>query len=167
MEIALIAAMDRNRVIGREGGLPWHLPADLAFFKQATMGKPVLMGRRTYESIGRPLPGRTNIVVSGRPDFQAPGCAVVPTPDAGLRVAEGAAELMVLGGATLFRHFLDRADRLYLTEVETTVEDGDVWFPAIDRSHWRLIEETRHPADARNACPMRFVILERRARPDA
>lgn len=161
MRIALIAAMDRNRVIGRDNTLPWHLPADLAFFKRMTLGKPVLMGRRTHESIGRPLPRRTNIVVSGQAHYDAPGCIVVPDLETGLATAEGADELMVIGGASLFEALLPRANRLYLTEVATDVVGGDTWFPAYEPAEWHVVEESRHPRDARNAYAMRFLVMER------
>ena len=161
MRIALIVAMDRNRVIGRGNELPWHLPADLAHFKRVTLGKPVLMGRRTFESIGRPLPGRHNIVVSGQPGYQAPGCTVVTDIEAGLDAAGGADELMVLGGSTLFEALLPRAGRLYLTLVETEVAGGDTWFPALDPSQWRETERTERDADDRNPFRLAFVTLER------
>ena len=136
MRISLVVAMAQNRVIGRANGLPWHLPEDLKFFKRITMGKPILMGRKTHESIGRPLPGRINIVVTGNPHYQATGCMVVNSVQAALAVAEPAAEVMIIGGATLYRQILERADCIYLTRVQASVE-GDVWLPEFEQTLWR------------------------------
>ena len=124
MIVSLVVAMARNRVIGRDNALPWRLPADLAYFKRVTMGHPVIMGRRTYESIGRPLPGRHNIVVSRNRAFHAPGCTVVGSLEEAWRAAGDADEACVIGGTTLFRETLPIADRIHLTEVEADVE-GD------------------------------------------
>jgi len=162
VRIALIAAMDRDRVIGRAGRLPWHLPADLAFFKRCTMGKPVIMGRKTHEAIGRPLPGRHNIVVSRDPGYHAPGCTCVTSLEAALAAAADAEEVMVIGGATLFEALLPRADRLYLTEVHAQV-GGDTRFPPLDRQAWVQTWQEGHDADARNPYAYTFRILERRA----
>ncbi|HHW76820.1 MAG TPA: type 3 dihydrofolate reductase [Xanthomonadaceae bacterium] len=158
--LALIAALARNRVIGRDNRLPWHLPADLRFFRQATMGKPLLMGRRTWESIGRPLPGRRMIVLSRDPGCQAPGCAVARSLDQALAIAGAVPEIMVIGGASLYAQTLPLAERLYLTVVEADVP-GDVWFPDWDERAWRLVWEEAHPADAAHAWPYRFQRLER------
>jgi len=158
---SLVVAMARNRVIGRDNRLPWRLPADLAYFKQVTMGHPVVMGRRTYESIGKPLPGRLNIVVSRNPAFRAPGCTVVSSLDEAWRVAGDAEEVCVIGGTSLFAESLPVADRIHLTEVETEVP-GDTWFPQFDRSEWRESEVLRHPADERHAYPFRIVVLDRK-----
>ena len=153
--------MARNRVIGRDNQLPWRLPADLAYFKRVTLGHPVVMGRRTYESIGRPLPGRLNIVVSRNRSFQAPGCTVVPTLDAAWKAAGDAPEVSVIGGTSVFAEALPVADRIHLTEVEAEVE-GDTFFPEFDRSQWTEREVMRQPADERHAYPFRIVVLERR-----
>ena len=158
--LALIAALARNRVIGRDNRLPWHLPADLRFFKQTTMGKPLLMGRRTWESIGRPLPGRRMIVLSRDPDHQASGCTVARSLDEALDVAGAVPEIMVIGGATLYQQTLLRADRLYLTLVDADVP-GDAWFPEWNERDWRLVWEEAHPADAKHAWPYRFQRWER------
>ena len=158
--LTLVAALDRNRVIGREGRLPWHLPADLRFFKQTTMGKPLLMGRRTWNSIGRPLPGRRMIVLSRDPAYRAEGCAMAQSLDEALEIARPAAEIMVIGGATLFEQTLPLAARLYLTRVEAEVP-GDTWFPEWDEREWRLDWEEAHPADAQHAWPYRFQRWER------
>ena len=120
--IALIAALAENRVIGRKNRLPWRLPADLRRFKSLTMGKPVIMGRKTYESIGKPLPGRSNIVVTRDPDYRAQGCQVVHSLDQALEAGAGHAEVMVIGGAELYRQALGRAQRMYLTLVRAEVE---------------------------------------------
>lgn len=161
MRISLVVAMARNRVIGRDNALPWRLPADLAHFKQVTMGHPIVMGRRTYESIGRALPGRKNIVVSRNRDFAAPGCTVVDSLDAAWKAAGDAGEVSVIGGTTLFEETLPLADTIHLTEVEADVE-GDTYFPRFDRGAWRETEIARQPADARHAYALRFLRLDRK-----
>jgi len=158
---SLVVAMARNRVIGRDNRLPWRLPADLAYFKQVTMGHPVVMGRRTYESIPdrfRPLPNRRNIVLS---TFRAPGCTVVGSLDEAWRVAGDADEVSVIGGTSIFDEALPIADRIHLTEVEAEVP-GDTYFPAFDRSQWTEREVARHPRDDRHAYPFRIVVLDRK-----
>lgn len=157
---SLVVAMDRNRVIGRDNALPWKLPEELAHFKRVTMGHPVIMGRRTWESIGKPLPGRHNIVVTRNADYAAPGCTVVNSLDAAWQAAGDADEACVIGGTSLFEEALASAERIHLTEVEAEVE-GDTWFPAFDRASWREREVARHPADARHAYPFRVLLLER------
>lgn len=161
MQIALIAALDRNRLIGAGGKLPWHLPADLKYFKRTTMGKPLLMGRKTHDSIGKPLPGRQNIVLTRQPDYQAPGCVVVHSIPAALAAAMPAAEVMVIGGASLYAALLPRADRLYLTHIDAAFA-GNTYFPPFDRDAWQVVSEETYPPDAQNPHPYRFVILERR-----
>jgi dihydrofolate reductase len=158
--IALIAAMAENRVIGRENRLPWRLSADLRRFKSLTMGKPVIMGRKTYESIGKPLPGRSNIVVTRDPDYRAPGCRVVHSLEQALEAAAGHDEVMVIGGAELYRQTLERAERMYLTLVKTEV-DGDALFPDIQPQQWRELERASHRADEKNEYDYDFVTLER------
>ena len=153
--------MARNRVIGRDNQLPWRLPADLAYFKRVTMGHPIIMGRRTYESIGRPLPGRLNIVVSRNPQFGAPGCTVVPSLADAWRAAGDAEEVCVIGGTSIFAEALPAADRIHLTEVDAEVP-GDTWFPEFDRGEWTEREVERHAPDERHAYPFRIVVLERR-----
>lgn len=160
MKIALIAALDRNRLIGAEGEIPWHLPADLKHFKTTTMGKPLIMGRKTYESIGRPLPGRQNIVLTSRPEYEAPGCTVVHSIPAALAAAAPAAEVMVIGGGTLYEALLPHAHRLYLTCIDAAFA-GDTYFPSFDQDAWQVVSEEAHPPDAKNPHPYRFVILER------
>ena len=161
MHRSLVVAMSRNGVIGRNNQLPWRLPADLAFFKRTTMGHPVIMGRRTYESIGKPLPGRLNIVVTHRQDFDAPGCTVAHSLDEAYRAAGDAAEVSIIGGSAIFAEALAKADTVYLTEVDADVE-GDVFFPSFDRSRFRETELERHPADERHAYPFRILRLDRK-----
>jgi len=161
MHRALVVAMSRNGVIGRNNQLPWRLPADLAFFKRTTMGHPVIMGRRTYESIGKALPGRLNIVVTHREDFAAPGCTVVHSMDEAYRAAGDAAEVSIIGGSAIFEAALPKADTVYLTEVDAEIE-GDVFFPSFDRSRFRETELERHAADERHAYPFRILRLDRK-----
>ena len=158
---SLVVAMARNRVIGRDKRLPWRLPADLAYFKQVTLGHPVVMGRRTHESIGKPLPGRHNIVVSRNRGFLAPGCTRVASLEEAWEAAGDAAEVCVIGGTSLFAEALPLADRIHLTEVQAEVP-GDTFFPEFDRSQWTEREVARHAADERHAYPFRIVVLDRR-----
>jgi len=158
--LSLIAALDRNRVIGRDGDLPWRLPDDLRHFKRLTLGKTVLMGRKTWDSLGRPLPERANWVISRDPGFRAEGARVFQSLDEALRAHDAAQELMVIGGAQLYRQLLSQADRLYLTEVDAQV-DGDAQFPPFDRALWREISREAHAADERHAYPFAFVTLDR------
>ncbi|RME32785.1 MAG: dihydrofolate reductase [Gammaproteobacteria bacterium] len=159
--VSIVVAMARNGVIGAGGTLPWHLPADLRYFRSVTMGKPIIMGRRTHESIGRPLPGRHNIVVSSRPDFTpAPQCIRATSLAHALELAGPVEEAMVVGGAALYLEALAHAGRIYLTEVHARVE-GDVRFPRFDRSQWREVERRDLPADEANPHPYSFVLLER------
>ena len=161
MRRSLVVAVAANRVIGRDNALPWRLPADLAHFKKVTMGHPIVMGRRTYESIGKPLPGRKNIVVTRNRAFQAPGCTVVPSLQEAWKAAGDAAEVCVIGGTSLFAETLPIADTIHLTEVEADVP-GDTYFPVFDRSQWREKEIARHPADERHPYAIRILELERR-----
>ena len=158
--IAIVVAMAENRVIGRDGDLPWRLPADMARFRMLTMGKPIVMGRRTHESIGRVLDGRHNIVVSRRPNFRAPRCTVVSSLEAALESASDAAEISVIGGASIYAHALPLAARIHLTLVRTTI-DGDVRFPELEPRQWRESSRVERPADARNAYGLSFVELVR------
>ena len=160
LKISLVVAMDRNGVIGRDNALPWRLPDEMAHFKRVTLGKPVVMGRRTFESLGKALPGRKNIVVTRQADFAAPGCEVVHSLEEAWRAADGAEEACVIGGTMLFAETLPAADVLYLTEVEAEVQ-GDTWFPPFDRTQWVEREIARHPADARHAYPFRVLELTR------
>jgi dihydrofolate reductase len=146
--ITLVAAMGRNRAIGLRGRMPWHLPADLAHFKRATMGKPVVMGRKTWETIGRALPGRQNLVVSRNPAFVAEGCQVVSSLVEAIESADGF-EVMVIGGGELYAQALPLASRLILTMVDAE-PDADTWFPEWHASEWLLVTSERHPPDANN-----------------
>ncbi len=157
--IALIWAQDERGLIGNRGRLPWRLPADMAWFRRHTLGKPVLMGRKTFDSIGRPLPERTNIVLT-RTERTIEGCLVARSLDEAMRLAAGADELMVMGGAQVYRLALPRAERLYMTLVHGTFE-GDVFFPPWDAAQWRETRREEHAADARNAHACTFRILER------
>lgn len=160
MRIAVVVAMARGGVIGRAGGLPWHLPADLRYFKSITMGKPIIMGRATHESIGRALPGRQNIVLTRRAGYAAAGCTVVNSPGAAIEAADGAEEAMVIGGAEVYAAFLPLADRLYLTAIDADIP-GDTHFPPYDAGAWREVSREIHPADARNPYPYSFVAFDR------
>ena len=157
--ISLIVALDERNLIGRDGGLPWRLPEDLRHFRRLTLGKAVLMGRRTFDSLGKPLDGRDNWVVSRDPGFRPAGCRVFRALDEAL-AAHRDGELMVIGGAEIFRATLPLAHRLYLTRVHAAVE-GDTWFPPFDAGQFREIARADHPADARHAFPYSFVTLER------
>ncbi len=147
-KVSMIAAMARNRVIGRDNQLPWHLPEDLKYFRSVTWGKPIIMGRKTFDSLGRPLPGRTNIVVTGQAGLKLAGARVTASLTEALEIAFAQAELdavdevMVIGGATLYQQLLDRADRLYLTKVDAE-PDGDAWFPDFDEDRWQVTSERR------------------------
>lgn len=166
MLVALVVAMGRNRVIGRDNALPWHLPADLRHFRAVTLGKPVVMGRRTHESIGRPLPERTNIVLSRDESYQAAGCVVLPSLEAALEYCRDSAELMVIGGASLYRQALPRAQRIYLTEIQQDFA-GDTVFPPLEADAWREIARDDRPADGKNPYPHSFIVLERTQADDA
>jgi dihydrofolate reductase len=162
MRIALIAAAAENDVIGRDNDLPWHLPDEFRHFKQTTAGHHVIMGRRTWESRGKPLPGRTNIVVSSQRDYVAPGALVVSSLAEALRAAEhaGEDEAFVIGGTRLYAEALAIADRLVLTRVHAVVE-GDTVFPSFDETQWREVERREHPADDRHAHAFTIFTLER------
>jgi dihydrofolate reductase len=159
VKLSLIAAIARNGVIGKQGALPWKLPDELRYFKAQTLGKPVIMGRRTWESLRGPLPGRTNVVVTTQADYTAIDASIVHTLQAAIDLVSSAEECMVIGGAELYRAALPIADRLYLTHVEADVEGDTRW--EIDLSKWRVVREERHEADARHAYPFRMVVYER------
>jgi dihydrofolate reductase len=159
--ISLIVAVADNGVIGRGGSLPWHLPDDLAHFKRTTLGKPVIMGRRTFVSIGRALPGRQNVVVSRDPGFTARGCLVARDLDEALGLHSTAPEQLVIGGASLYEEALPRAQRIYLTRVHASPA-GDVYFPKLDPGEWGESLVTEHPADARHAHAFSIHLLVRR-----
>jgi dihydrofolate reductase len=159
VKISFVVAVAENGVIGRDNGLPWRLPGDLKRFKEVTMGKPVLMGRKTWDSIGRPLPGRHNIVVSRQSGLALQGCTVVATVDQALDLTRDQTELMVIGGADIFKLLLPRADRVYLTRVHAHVK-GDVYLPELS-DDWVERSREYHAADERNEYAYSFVLLER------
>ncbi|MEO8383690.1 MAG: type 3 dihydrofolate reductase [Betaproteobacteria bacterium] len=159
--ISLIVAMAKNRVIGSNNQMPWHLPADFAYFKRITLGHPVIMGRKTFESIGKALPGRRNIVVSRNRDFHVNGGDLMHSLDDAIGSCKGSEEVFVIGGASLYADALPQADRLYITEVDVS-PDGETLFPAIDTSNWLETARQRVETDAKNAYAMDFVVLERR-----
>lgn len=160
-ELTLIAAMGLNRVIGVGNALPWRLPADFAHFRALTMGKPVIMGRTTHESIGRPLPGRTNIVLTREPHRQIKGCITAGSVDSALAATEGAAEAMIIGGSQIYTLFLPLATRMELTEVQFA-PNGEACFPDFDEGEWSLANVRKHPADSENSHAMRFLSYQRR-----
>jgi dihydrofolate reductase len=160
VRISIIAALAQNRVIGRGNALPWKLPADLRQFRALTLGKPVIMGRRTFESLGHPLPGRTNIVVTRNPDYRAPGCLVAHDLARALAAAGTAPEAMIIGGANLYAEALPLADRMYLTLVHAWVI-GDTRFPEYAEAEWRLVESGRRSADEKNPYAYTFLRLDR------
>ncbi len=164
MRVSLIVAMAENGVIGRDGDLPWHIPADLKFFKETTTGHPIVMGRKTHQSIGRALPGRTNIVMTRDNAFVGEDIAVVSDLDAAFRAAGDAREVMVIGGAQIYALALPRADRIYLTEVHIAAK-GDTHFPPLDQSVWREISRVDHPAEG-DMPAFSFVTLDRTSGPD-
>ena len=160
MKISLIVALSQNRAIGLDNHMPWHLSADLKRFKQITWGKPIIMGRRTHESIGRPLPGRKNIVLTSNRSYVAPGCAVVHSLEEALREAD-AEEAMVIGGAALYQALLPKADRLYLTLIQREFP-GDTFFPELDLNDWREVEREDVDADPDSGLSYSFIVLERK-----
>lgn len=167
MRLALIWAQSQNRVIGRNNALPWYLPEDLRYFKQVTMGKPIIMGRKTYESIGRPLPGRTNIVISRNPDLKIDGVRVVASLEAAIDLAEkiclieGTEEAIVMGGSQIYELALPHADRLYMTQVHAEVP-GDAYFPAFELASWKELGRENFSASETNPYDYSFVVLERK-----
>lgn len=164
--ISLVAAMAENGTIGRDNGLPWRLADDLKRFKALTMGKLLLMGRKTYESIGRPLPGRTSLVLTRDREWRAEGVVVVRSLGQALGIARDAEELMAIGGAEIYRLLMPFARRIYLTLVHAEIP-GDTFFPDFDPTQWADVECHSYPADERNAYPFTFVTLERKSDPQA
>jgi dihydrofolate reductase len=159
VQISLIAAMANHRVIGKNNQLPWHLPADLQHFKALTLNKPVVMGRKTYASIGKPLPQRTNIVLTSDLDYQAPGCEVVHSLDEVSERTSGFEEVFIIGGASVYRAYFPLAHRLYLTIIHADF-DGDAFFPDFDASKWRLISQKDCFPDEKNRYAYSFLLLE-------
>ena len=159
--LSLLAALDRGHAIGKGGGLPWHLPADLKRFKQLTLGKPILMGRRTAESLGRALPGRRNLVLTRSGQVPFVGMQAVASLDAAISSIAGEPELWVIGGGEVFAETLPLAARMHLTWVDTEVAGADAFFPRFDAAQWRVAARDRHPADAQHAFAFEFVDYER------
>jgi dihydrofolate reductase len=164
MKLSAVVAASDNDVIGRDNALPWHLPADLAYFKRVTLGKPVLMGRRTYESIGKPLPGRRNLVLS-RHEYRAEGVERVASVQEACERVAGAPEMMVIGGAEVFRLALPLMDFIHLTRVHCRIEDGDTFMFQISPAEWREVRREERAADERNAYAITFIEMERIAAP--
>ena len=162
MRVSVIVAASANNVIGVAGGLPWRLPEDLRRFKELTMGKPMLMGRLTYESIGKALPGRRSIILTRQVDFQATDCEIVATADAAIAAVGDVEELMIIGGGNVYEQLLPMTDRIYLTRVHTHI-DGDTYFPEIDPADWRSMNAERFAATADREYGFTFETLERRS----
>ncbi len=160
MQVTIVVARARNGVIGANKQLPWRLPADLKHFRKITIGNPVIMGRRTWESIGRPLPDRRNIVISRNPAFSAPGCETADSVEAALAMVAGVRDVMIIGGAAIYQDAMKYVTRMYVTEVNADVE-GDTHFPAFDITEWRETRRVDHPADKSNAYAYSFVVLEK------
>jgi dihydrofolate reductase len=166
VRVAMIAGVAANGVIGRDGGIPWRIPSDMTFFKRTTMGKPIVMGRKQFESVGRPLPGRTNIVVTRQEGYQPDGVIVIASLDAAIdrarTIAEGSgvAEAMIIGGGEIYAQAMPAADRLYISHVELSPE-GDVVFPAIDQNVWTVVEEPPVTPDPRDEAVYRIAIYAR------
>lgn len=160
MNISIIVAMDSKGVIGKDNSLPWRLSADLKNFKKITMGKPIVMGRKTHESIGRVLPGRENVVISRDKSYMAKDCTVLHSLECAYAKYSNLDEIMIMGGAELYSQTLDKADRIYLTEVHADC-GGDTFFPAFDRSEWKEVQREDHRADEKNEFDYSFVVLER------
>ena len=158
--ISLIVAMGRNRVIGRDNQLVWHQPADLRHFKETTIGKPVIMGRKTFESVGKSLPGRTTVVVTRRDDFVAPGCLLAGSLEQALEMVSSEPEILIAGGGEIYRQAIPVCDRMYITIIEHEF-DGDTFFPEFDQGEWVIEEERRHEADEKNRYSMLFRTYRR------
>ena len=161
MRLSIIAAMSANRVIGNNNNLPWRLPADLKRFKSLTLGHHLIMGRKTFESIGQPLPGRTTVVITHQTGFAPEGVLVAHSIDQALQMASGDDEVFVAGGAQIYQQMLPRADRLYLTSIHEEFE-GDTDFPEFEESDWQLISEEDHAADEKNPYSYSFLIYEKK-----
>lgn len=160
MKISLIAAMGKNKVIGKNNSLPWHLPADMKRFRELTRNKPIIMGRKTYESIGRPLPDRKNIIITKDKSYRAEGCIIAHSINEALSSAEGADEVMIIGGANVYRQFLPIADKIYLTIIGKDFE-GDAYFPQYG-NEWREVKKEDCKADAQNPHNYSFLVLEKK-----
>ena len=160
MRLSIVVAMDDNRLIGNNNQLPWHLPADLAYFKKLTTGKSILMGRKTYDSIGRPLPNRRNIVITRNSKISISGCEVVSSVEKALILIKDEDEVMVIGGASLCEQLLPQVNRLYITKIDGEFE-GDIYFPQYDDLNWYQVSCESHPKDIANAYSHHFIVLDR------
>jgi dihydrofolate reductase len=160
MKVSIIVAASANNVIGADGGLPWRLSEDLRRFKEITMGKPMIMGRLTFESIGKALPGRRSIVLSRQADFKPAGVDVVATPEAALELAGDVDEVMIIGGGRVYEQYLPMTDRIYLTRVHTAIE-GDTYFPEISENEWRIVSSQPLPPNDERPFSISFQTLER------
>lgn len=158
--LSMIVAHANNRVIGKNNDMPWHLPADLAYFKKSTLGKPIIMGRKTFQSIGRPLPGRKNIVISRDESYQVEGVEVVNSVEAALALVVDSEEVMVIGGGAIYQHCLAAAQRLYITHIDADI-DGDTYFPDYDLSVWKKVASDIRPSDEKNQYQLDFSVYEK------
>jgi dihydrofolate reductase len=164
--LSMIVATADNNIIGKDNDMPWHLPADLAYFKKNTLGKPIIMGRKTFESIGRPLPGRRNIVISRDENYQAEGIDSVTSVEQALALVDGSdgsqgvEEIMVIGGGSIYAHCLPKADRLYITHIKAPI-DGDTQFPNYDDGSWEKVSSELRDSDEKNAHQLDFCVYER------
>lgn len=159
--VSIIVAMSENRVIGRDGDLPWHISTDLKRFKQITTGHTVIMGRKTYESVGKPLPNRTNIVITRQLNYNPAGVSIAASLDNAMKSAEESEdEIFIIGGGEIYKQAVEKSHRLYLTIIQAEIE-GDTFFPEINEEEWKVVEEERHPADKKNDYPFTFKTLER------
>lgn len=161
MKVTMVVAASTNNVIGRQGSLPWRLPEDMQRFRRLTMGKPVVMGRRTFEAIGKALPGRRNVIISRQPGLRIEGCEVAMSPEAALSLARDAAEVMIIGGGHIYRALLPQADRIEMTRVHVHV-DGDTFFPQLSADEWEVTSAEEHPADESRPVGFTFETVERR-----
>lgn len=163
MLISAVVALSENRAIGKNNQLLWHLPADLAHFKQITTGKPIVMGRKTYQSIGRPLPNRSNVILTQDKQFKAEGCIIVHSIEAALTVSTGQDEMCIIGGAEIYRQFMPWIERIYLTKVHH-VFPADTFFPELNADEWKETESISHPPDEKNKYSYSFSTLKRSTR---
>lgn len=167
--LSMIVATADNNIIGKDNSMPWHLPADLAYFKKVTLGKPIIMGRKTFESIGRPLPGRRNIVISRDENYSAEGIDTVISVEQALSLVDGSdgnnavVEIMVIGGGAIYKHCLPNADRLYVTHIKASI-DGDTQFPSYDEENWQKTASELRECDDKNAYDLDFCVYERRTK---
>jgi len=160
--LSLIVATANNNIIGKDNMMPWHLPADLAYFKKMTLGKPIVMGRKTFESIGRPLPGRRNIVISRDENYCAEGIDTVTSVEEALDLVTGVDEIMVIGGGAIYQHCLASAERLYVTHIKASI-DGDTQFPAYDDGSWQKVKSEFCHKDDKNKYDLDFCVYQRKS----